>query len=56
MIVFLLVLEIQEDIIKISEFKVEQAYKIYKKPVITEDTGLFLESMGGLPGQYMWDK
>lgn len=38
------------DVEKVVEHKTRQAYKIIKKPVITEDTGLYFEEWGGLPG------
>ncbi|MDE1856099.1 MAG: RdgB/HAM1 family non-canonical purine NTP pyrophosphatase [Candidatus Micrarchaeota archaeon] len=30
--------------------KAERAYKILKKPVVVEDTGLYIESLNGFPG------
>lgn len=38
------------DVEKVVEHKTKQAYKIIKKPVITEDTGLYFEEWRGLPG------
>jgi len=32
--------------------KVEQAYDIIKRPVIVDDTGLFIEDLNGFPGIY----
>jgi non-canonical purine NTP pyrophosphatase (RdgB/HAM1 family) len=34
----------------VARNKAEQAYEILKKPVITEDTGLYFEELNGLPG------
>jgi inosine triphosphate pyrophosphatase len=41
-----------EDIIK---HKVLQAFKAVKKPVVVDDTGLFIEAWGNLPGMYVKD-
>lgn len=35
---------------KVVEHKTKQAFKIIKKPVITEDTGLYFGAWKGLPG------
>ena len=35
---------------KVVEHKTRQAFKKIKKPVLTEDTGLYFEEWGGLPG------
>jgi len=37
---------------EIAKEAVEAAYKELKKPVFTEDTGLFIESLNGFPGTY----
>lgn len=45
--------EIQSNSLKeISSLKSIQAYQKFKKPVIVEDDGLFIESLGGFPGPY----
>ena len=45
--------EIQSDSIKkIASYKASQAYLLCSKPVITEDDGLFVNSLGGFPGPY----
>lgn len=45
--------EIQSDSIsKIARQKAMDAYAKYKRPVIVEDAGLFIESLGGFPGPY----
>ena len=38
------------DVEKVVEHKTKQAFKVIKKPVITEDTGLYFEEWRGLPG------
>lgn len=38
------------DVKKVVEHKTKQAFKIIKRPVITEDTGLYFEEWHGLPG------
>lgn len=52
--------EIQsDDIVKIVNDKAKKAYKIIQKPLIVEQTGLYLENIGDLPGgltQIFWDK
>jgi len=35
---------------KVVEHKTKQAFEIIKKPIITEDTGLYFEAWNGLPG------
>lgn len=46
-------LEIQSDSIKkIALHKVIDAFNQYKKPVIVEDDGLFIDSLGGFPGPF----
>lgn len=45
--------EIQSDSLKeIANHKSIQAFQKCKKPVIVEDDGLFIESLGGFPGPY----
>lgn len=44
--------EIQDNIELIAMYKAIQAYSKLKKPLIVEDTGLFLESLNGFPGEY----
>ena len=45
--------EIQADSIKqVAARKVLDAYQKCKKPVIIEDDGLFIDSLGGFPGPY----
>lgn len=52
--------EIQsDDINKIVNDKAIKAYAIVKRPLIVEQTGLYLENIGNLPGgltQIFWDK
>ena len=45
--------EIQSDPIEVAKSKSKLAYKLAKKPIITEDTSLMLNSYGGLPGAYV---
>lgn len=46
--------EIQSlDAKKVAEDKARKAYEILKKPVITEDTGLYLRGWGGFPGAFI---
>jgi XTP/dITP diphosphohydrolase len=46
-------IEIQDDCIeRISRYAAIQAYNVIKKPVIVEDSGLFIESLNGFPGPY----
>jgi len=43
--------EIQEiDVEKVIKYKIHEAYKIIKKPVIVEDTGLYFNYFNGFPG------
>lgn len=43
--------EIQEiDVKKVIKYKAFEAYKIIKKPVIVEDTGLYFDYFDGFPG------
>lgn len=43
--------EIQSiDVEEVARHKARNAYNILKKPVITEDTGLYFEELNGLPG------
>lgn len=45
--------EIQSDsIAAIAKRKALDAYQKCKKPVVVEDVGLFIESLGGFPGPY----
>ena len=45
--------EIQADTLEeIATHKAIQAFSIYSKPVIVEDAGLFIKSLGGFPGPY----
>lgn len=45
--------EIQSnDLGEISKFSVKFAFKEIKKPVFVEDSGLFIEILGGFPGPY----
>ncbi len=34
----------------IAQYKARQAYDVLKKPVVVEDTGLFINSLNGFPG------
>lgn len=45
--------EIQGSIEEIAKFKCKEAAKVVEGPVITEDTALCLEALGGLPGPYI---
>jgi len=46
--------EIQSiDVKMVAEDKVKKAYEILKKPVITEDTGLYIKGWGGFPGTFI---
>jgi non-canonical purine NTP pyrophosphatase (RdgB/HAM1 family) len=46
--------EIQSlDIRAITEHKVRQAYDLVKKPVLVEDVGLVIKSLGRLPGPFV---
>lgn len=45
--------EIQADTLEeIATHKAMEAFSIYSKPVIVEDAGLFIKSLGGFPGPY----
>ncbi|MEW5839882.1 RdgB/HAM1 family non-canonical purine NTP pyrophosphatase [Nitrososphaera sp.] len=45
--------EIQSDsLAEIAREKARSAYAIVKRPVIVEDDGLFIDALGGFPGQY----
>lgn len=50
-------LEIQEmqalDVEDVARAKALDAYSIIKKPVIVDDTGLYIEALGGLPGAFI---
>jgi len=46
--------EIQSlDIEEICEYKVKEAYKILKKPVMVEDTSATIDELNGLPGPFI---
>jgi len=46
-------IEIQDDCIeRISKYAAIQAYNIIKKPLIVEDSGLFIKALNGFPGPY----
>lgn len=46
--------EIQSlDVSEVALDKAFKAYQILKKPVITEDTGLYFEELNGLPGAFI---
>src|SRR5712691_1689528 len=46
-------LEIQsDDVVKVAKFASADAAKKYDRPLIVEDTGLFIETLGGFPGPY----
>ena len=38
------------DPVEVAEFKIIEAYKLIKKPIIVEDTALLLEAWNGFPG------
>ena len=42
-----------EDIRKISEAKVREAYEIVKKPCIALDSGFFIDELGGFPKSFV---
>lgn len=45
--------EIQSmDLELVSEKKTEEAFRILKEPVITDDVGVFIEALGGFPGPF----
>ena len=41
------------DLHKIAEHKARQAYEYLKSPVLIEDLGVFIDSLGGLPGPFI---
>lgn len=44
-------MEIQSlDIEEVAKYKVMEAFKILNKPVIVEDTGLYIDNLNGFPG------
>ena len=46
-------LEIQsDDVAKVARFASIDAAKQYERPLIVEDTGLFIDALGGFPGPY----
>lgn len=45
--------ELQGDAEKIIEKKVEDAFKLIKKPCFVDDTSFEIESLNGLPGPYI---
>ena len=46
-------LEIQsDDIVEVARFASADASKKYERPLIVEDTGLFIDALGGFPGPY----
>ena len=46
--------EIQSmSVLDISERKARQAYAVLKRPVVVEDTGFFIDELGGLPGPFI---
>ena len=46
-------LEIQsDDIVEVAKFASADAAKKYGRPLIVEDTGLFIDALGGFPGPY----
>lgn len=47
-------LEIQGDPIAVAKAKCSQAAQLVTGPVITEDTCLCFNALGGLPGPYMY--
>src|SRR5207247_11161271 len=45
--------EIQaDDIVEVARFASADASKKYGRPLIVEDTGLFIDALGGFPGPY----
>ncbi len=45
--------EIQsDDIGEVAKFAATEAARAYRKPLIVEDTGLFINPLGGFPGSY----
>jgi non-canonical purine NTP pyrophosphatase (RdgB/HAM1 family) len=48
------IIEPQEDsVAEIATNKAEQAFKILQKPLVVEDSGLYIEALHGLPGPYI---
>src|SRR5947209_18096101 len=46
-------LEIQsDDVVEVAKFASADAAKKYGRPLIVEDTGLFIDALGGFPGAY----
>jgi XTP/dITP diphosphohydrolase len=46
-------LEIQsDDVAKVARFASIDAAKKFERPLIVEDTGLFIDALGGFPGPY----
>lgn len=46
-------IEIQADsIVDVSRFSASSAYEILKKPLVIDDSGLFIRSLKGFPGVY----
>ncbi|HUC38744.1 MAG TPA: XTP/dITP diphosphatase [Candidatus Acidoferrum sp.] len=46
-------LEIQSDLLSdVSEFAARHAYRYIKKPLVVDDSGLFVKALGGFPGVY----
>ena len=43
------------DPVTLTEHKAEQYFEYYKRPIIVEDTFLFIDDMKGLPGPYYKD-
>lgn len=41
------------DVAKVVEHKTREAYRRIKKPIITEDTGLYFDDWNGLPGAFI---
>jgi len=41
-----------DDIAEIATFAAAEAFRVYRRPLIVEDTGLFLDGLGGFPGPY----
>ena len=45
--------EIQsDDLVEVARFASADAAKNYQRPLIVEDTGLFIDALGGFPGPY----
>lgn len=46
-------LEVQAaDVVEVARFASADAAKKYERPLIVEDTGLFIDALGGFPGPY----